>query len=138
MLYILKSIDGANPDEIEGEGESSGSNPESPHKKQRKESSGSSDLASPITAPAAQHYGMPPFTCTTTETTTHSLTMEVKTKFIILNLHYFMYGLHPLIERNVLNLMCLQVLPNGITQQFHQFITPSTPQGVALINYSDV
>lgn len=68
--------DGANPDEIEGEGESSGSNPESPHKKQRKESSGSSDLASPITAPAAQHYGMPPFTCTTTETTTHSLTME--------------------------------------------------------------
>lgn len=68
-------LDGANPDEIEGEGESSGSNPESPHKKQRKESSGSSDLASPINAPP-QHYGVPPFT--TGETTMHTLTIEVR------------------------------------------------------------
>lgn len=71
---ISISLDGANPDEIEGEGESSGSNPGSPHKKQRKESSGSSDLASPINVPP-QHFGVPPFT--TGETTMHALTMEV-------------------------------------------------------------
>jgi len=65
--------DGANPDEIEAEGESSGSNPESPQKKQRKESSGSSDLASPVTAPP-QHFGVPPFT--TAEPTTHPRPVE--------------------------------------------------------------
>ena len=68
------NLDGANPDEIEAEGESSGSNPESPQKKQRKESSGSSDLASPVTAPP-QHFGVPPFI--TAEPTTHSRSMEV-------------------------------------------------------------
>ena len=69
IVVDLICVDGANPDEIEAEGESSGSNPESPQKKERKESSGSSDLASPVTAPP-QHFGVPPVT--TAEPTTHS------------------------------------------------------------------
>ena len=68
-------LDGANPDEIEGEAESSGSNPESPQKKQRNESSGSgSDLASPVIT-SAQHFGVPP--AFTTESNTHSHSVEV-------------------------------------------------------------
>lgn len=66
--------DGANPDEIETEGDSSGSNPDSPQKKQRKESSGSSDLASPVTVPPQQHFGVPPYVAA--ERTIHSRSME--------------------------------------------------------------
>ena len=69
-------LDGANPDEIETEGDSSGSNPDSPQKKQRKESSGSSDLASPVTAPPQQHFGVPPYV--TAERIIHSRSMEVQ------------------------------------------------------------
>ena len=74
------TVDGANPDEIEAEGESSGSNPESPQKKQRKESSGSSDLASPVSVPP-QHFGVPSFT--TAEPTTHSLPIEVMSVLLV-------------------------------------------------------
>ena len=79
---VILSVDGANPDEIEAEGESSGSNPESPQKKQRKESSGSSDLASPVTVPP-QHFGVLPFT--TADPTIHSRPLEVMSVLFDIN-----------------------------------------------------
>ncbi|RMX56079.1 pygopus homolog 1 [Pocillopora verrucosa] len=67
--------DGANPDEIEAEGESSGSNPESPQKKQGKESSGPSDLVSPVTS--MQHFGVPPAFITESNTHPTETTLEI-------------------------------------------------------------
>lgn len=126
VIDVKHSVDGANPDEIEAEGESSGSNPESPQKKQRKESSGSSDLASPVTS--AQHFGVPPAFTTESNTHSHPAPAEVY-RFIFIHLGVNNYSCKGLYTYGYSLAVCTHYLPMMLNDVTFNYSPESTKPG---------